>query len=106
MFEFDRNGTPIWNFTGKNLIRGETDGSSFPNGGLRATHRAAGYLSVDPTSPVFLRGDTVFVPSCLVSFTGHALDEKTPLIRSLDALSREGSRLLNHLGVKVSRVEY
>ena len=93
MFEFDRSGKPIWKFEGKNLLKGETDGSSYPNGGLRATHRAGGYLSVDTTSPIFLRGDTVFVPSCLVSYYGHALDEKTPLLRASDALSREGVRL-------------
>jgi glutamine synthetase len=75
---------------GKNLLKGETDGSSYPTGGLRATHRAGGYLSVDPTSPIFLRGDTIFIPACLVSYYGHALDEKTPLLRASDALSREG----------------
>ena len=79
---------------------GETDGSSYPNGGLRATHAAGGYLAVDPTSPIFLRGDTIFIPSCLVSYYGHALDEKTPLLRATDALSREGARLLNLLGYK------
>ena len=52
---------------------GETDGSSYPNGGLRATHRAGAYLTVDPTSPIFLRGDTIFIPSCLVSYYGHAV---------------------------------
>ena len=58
------------------LSPGETDGSSFPNGGLRATHTAGAYLSVDPTSPIFLRGDTIFIPAAFVAFTGHALDEK------------------------------
>jgi len=101
MFEFDSAGLPVWNFSGKMLLKGETDGSSFPNGGLRQTHRAAAYLTVDPTSPVFLRDDTIFIPACFVAYTGHALDEKTPLLRSLDALSTEGSRLLAHLGVKV-----
>lgn len=98
MFEFDNSGVPVWNFKGKSLLKGETDGSSYPSGGLRATHRAGGYLTVDPTSPIFLRGDTIFIPSCLSSYYGHALDEKTPLLRSLDALSREGTRLLNLLG--------
>lgn len=100
MFEFNKEGKPVWDFKGKNLLKGETDGSSYPNGGLRATHRAGGYLAVDPTSPVFLRGDTVFVPACLVSYYGHALDEKTPLLRASDAMSREGARLLNLLGYK------
>ena len=75
-FEFDKDGVPQWDFKGKNILKGETDGSSYPNGGLRATHAAGGYLSVDPTSPIFLRGDTIFIPACLVSYYGHALDEK------------------------------
>lgn len=104
MFEFDREGTPVWDFKGKNILKGETDGSSYPNGGLRATHRAGGYLSVDPTSPIFLRGDTIFIPSCLVSYYGHALDEKTPLLRASDALSREGTRLLKLLGYNVNSI--
>lgn len=102
MFHFDAQGKPIWEFRGKNLLKGETDGSSYPNGGLRATHRAGGYLALDSTSPIFLRGDTVFIPSCLVSYYGHALDEKTPLLRAIDALSREGVRLLRLLGYNVS----
>lgn len=94
----------MWDFKGKNILKGETDGSSYPNGGLRATHSAGAYLSVDPTSPVFLRGDTIFIPSCMVSYYGHALDEKTPLLRASDAMSREGSRLLGNLGYKVKSV--
>ena len=66
----------------QDLIKGETDGSSFPNGGLRNTHTAGGYLAIDPSSPIFLRGDTIFLPSCFVSYYGHALDEKTPVHRS------------------------
>ena len=80
MFEFNKEGLPVWDFKGKNILKGETDGSSYPNGGLRATHRAGGYLSVDPTSPIFLRGDTIFIPSCLVSYYGHALDEKVKFL--------------------------
>jgi len=105
MIEFDSTGKPAWDFKGKNILRGETDGSSYPNGGLRATHRAGGYLTVDPTSPIFLRGDTVFIPACFVAFTGQALDEKTPLLRSGDALSREGKRLLSLLGYKVNGLQ-
>ena len=100
MVEFDREGSPVWDFNGKKLLKGETDGSSFPNGGLRATHTAGAYLCIDPTSPIYLRGDTIFIPSTMVSYHGHALDEKTPLLRASDALSREGVRLLHHLGVK------
>lgn len=104
MFHFDNTGKTVWDFKGKNLLKGETDGSSYPNGGLRATHRAGGYLAVDATSPIFLRGDTIFIPSCLVSYYGHALDEKTPLLRSIDALSREGVRLLKLLGYNVNSI--
>lgn len=104
MLEFDSQGVPVWSFKGRHILKGETDGSSFPNGGLRATHTAAAYLAIDPTSPVFLRGDTIFVPAAMVSYHGHALDEKTPLLRSLDALSREGTRLLAHLNYNVSKV--
>ena len=102
MFEFDKEGVLEWNFKGKHLLRGETDGSSYPNGGLRVTHSAAAYLTIDPTSPIFLRGDTVFIPACMVSYYGHALDEKTPLLRSLDALSKQGTRLLNLLNYKTT----
>ena len=105
MMEFDKAGKPVWDFKGKNILKGETDGSSYPNGGLRATHRAGAYLSVDPTSPIFLRGDTIFIPACLVSYYGHALDEKTPLLRASDALSREGVRLLGHLGYKAKKLQ-
>jgi glutamine synthetase len=100
MVEFNKDGTPAWDFDGKALMNGETDGSSYVNGGLRATHTAGGYLSIDPTSPIFLRGDTIFIPACLTSYYGYALDEKTPLLRASDALSREGARLLNNLGYK------
>jgi glutamine synthetase len=102
--DFDTQGRPIWDFKGKNLLSGETDGSSYPNGGLRETHRAGGYVTIDPTSPIFLRGDTIFIPASLCSFDGHALDEKTPLHRASDALSREGVRLLKHLGVETSGI--
>jgi glutamine synthetase len=99
MFSFDSHtGEPRWNLEGKDLLKGETDGSSYAHGGLRSTHNAGGYLAVDPTSNIFIRGDTVFVPACLASYHGSALDEKTPLLRSVDALSREGTRLMNLLG--------
>jgi glutamine synthetase len=102
MMTFDENNEVAQDFTGKSLIKGETDGSSFPNGGLRDTHRAGGYLAVDTSSPIFCRGDTVFIPSAFVCYNGAALDEKTPLLRSNAALSREGSRLFSQLGIDVS----
>lgn len=105
MIEFDRDGRPVWDFKGKNLLRGETDGSSYPNGGLRATHRAGAYLVIDTTSPIYLRGDTIFIPACMIAYTGHALDEKTPLLRSVDAMSREGTRLLKLLGWNVKGLQ-
>ena len=94
----------MWDFQGKHLLRGETDGSSYPNGGLRATHRAGAYLTIDATSPIFLRGDVIFIPSCMVTFEGKSIDEKIPLLRASDAVSREGSRLLTLLGRKTSKV--
>jgi len=103
-FEFDKDGVAQWDFKGKHILKGETDGSSYPNGGLRATHTAGGYLSVDPTSPIFLRGDTIFIPASFVNYHGQALDEKTPLLRSCDALSRESKRLMGHLGFNIEGV--
>jgi len=100
MLKFNSKTNQIqYDFKGKDLIQGETDGSSFPNGGLRATHTAAGYLAIDTSSPVFLRGDTIFIPSVFVSYYGKALDEKTPLLRSNDAMSKHGGRLLKCLGM-------
>jgi glutamine synthetase len=105
MFTFGADGKPSHSFKGKELLQGETDGSSFPNGGMRATHTAGGYTILDPTSPIFLRGDTVYVPTVFVSFYGDALDEKTPLLRSMKAVSDEGCRLLKHLGYNVGSVQ-
>jgi glutamine synthetase len=105
MFKFKRNGELEWDFSANDLLFGETDGSSYPSGGLRATHTAGGYLVIDPTSPIFLRGDTIFIPSCFVSYNGHCLDEKTPLLRSNDAMSREGTRLLKLLGYNVQSLQ-
>ena len=105
MFSFGPDGKVVHKFKGSELLKGETDGSSYPNGGMRATHTAGGYTVIDPTSPIFLRGDTVFVPTVFVSFYGDALDEKTPLLRSMRAVSEEGSRLLGHLGYKVKSVQ-
>lgn len=102
MLEFDSNGEVKQDFKGKTLVKGETDGSSYPNGGLRGTHQAGGYLAVDTSSPIFCRGDTIFIPSAFVSYYGAALDEKTPLLRSNAALDKEGSRLFSLLGLDTS----
>ena len=104
MIKYDEKKGVRWDFTAKQLLSGETDGSSCPSGGLRDTSRAGGYLSIDPTSPIFLRGDVIFIPSCLTSYFGAALDEKTPLHRAAAALNREGVRLLKLLGYNVSSV--
>lgn len=102
MLEFDKSMDVEQDFKGKSLIKGETDGSSYPNGGLRGTHRAGGYLAIDTSSPILLRGDTIFIPSVFVSYYGASLDEKTPLLRANNALNTEGSRLLKKLGLDVS----
>jgi glutamine synthetase len=102
MLEFDENMEVKQDFKGKTLVKGETDGSSFPNGGLRATHTAGGYLVIDTSSPIVLRGDTIFIPSVFVSYYGAALDEKTPLLRANNALNKQGTRLLTQLGLDAS----
>mmetsp|Transcript_10001 Transcript_10001/g.35252 ORF Transcript_10001/g.35252 Transcript_10001/m.35252 type:complete len:706 (+) Transcript_10001:63-2180(+) len=104
-FKSGHDGKPVFDLKGKDLLKGETDGSSYPNGGLRGTHRAGGYLAIDCTSPIFLRGDTIFIPSCLISYHGDALDEKTPLLRSVDAMDREGTRLLKLAGFGVAGLQ-
>jgi glutamine synthetase len=105
MFSFGADGKVVHKLKGSDLLKGETDGSSYPNGGMRATHTAGGYTIIDATSPIFLRGDTVFVPTVFVSFHGDALDEKTPLLRSMRAVSDEGVRLLKHLGMEVKGLQ-
>uniref|UniRef100_A0A7S1N4S4 GS catalytic domain-containing protein n=1 Tax=Eutreptiella gymnastica TaxID=73025 RepID=A0A7S1N4S4_9EUGL len=95
---FNRDGSMGVDFDGKALVKGETDGSSYPNGGLRATHTAGGYTIIDPSSPIFIRGDTVHIPACFVTWHGHSIDEKTPLLRAQQALSKEGIRLMKLLG--------
>ena len=104
MFTFGPDGKPVYSYKGENLFRGESDGSSFPNGGLRATHTAAGYTVIDSSSYIFMRGDTIFIPTIFISWTGHAIDEKTPLLRSMGALNKEAVRLLKNLGYNVSKV--
>ncbi|MEF9952226.1 MAG: glutamine synthetase III [Clostridium sp.] len=96
------DGTVIMEFSGKELIKGEADGSSFPSGGLRATFEARGYTAWDPTSPAFLKEDeggvTLCIPTAFCSFTGEALDKKTPLLRSIEALQTQVLRVLRSLG--------
>src|SRR4029078_11958923 len=103
------DGRALLEFSGKELIKGEPDASSFPSGGIRATFEARGYTAWDPTSPAFLRmppnGATLMIPTAFCSWTGEALDKKTPLLRSCGALRRQAVRLLHLLGHKdVSRV--
>ena len=91
-------------FKGKELIKGEPDASSFPNGGLRATCEARGYTSWDPTSYAFIKDDVLCIPTAFCSYTGEALDKKTPLLRSMDALSNQARRILKLFGKDVSYV--
>ena len=92
------DGRVIMEFSGSELVRGEPDASSFPSGGLRATFEARGYTAWDPTSFAFVKDDSLYIPTCFFSFTGEALDKKTPLLRSLDVLSREAVRILRLFG--------
>ena len=101
----DRVDLVLFFLPGKELLKGETDGSSYPSGGLRATHEAGGYTVIDPTSPMYIRGDTIFVPSVFVSWYGDALDEKTPLLRAQQAVNSAGKRLLKALGYEVGGVQ-
>ena len=98
--EPNHDGTAITKFTGKNLIQGEPDASSFPNGGLRATFEARGYTAWDPTSPAFIKDDVLCIPTAFCSYTGEALDKKTPLLRSGQALNREARRVLKLFGIE------
>ncbi len=92
------NGGVIMVFSGKELIKGEPDASSFPNGGLRATFEARGYTAWDPTSYAFIKGKTLCIPTAFCSYSGHALDKKTPLLRSMEALNKQALRILHLFG--------
>ena len=94
------DGRVMMEFTGKSLVRGESDGSSFPNGGLRATFEARGYTAWDPTSSAFVRDGSLYIPTCFFSYTGESLDKKTPLLRSMEEVSREALRILRLFGDK------
>ena len=92
------DGRVIMEFSGKELVKGESDGSSFPNGGLRATFEARGYTAWDPTSCAFVKDGSLYIPTCFFSYTGDSLDKKTPLLRSMDEVSREAVRILRLFG--------
>ena len=91
-------GEVIMDFSGKELVKGEPDASSFPSGGLRATFEARGYTAWDPTSPAFIKDRTLYIPTAFCSYSGEALDKKTPLLRSMEALSKEAVKVLKLLG--------
>src|SRR5713101_6577005 len=101
------DGRAILEFSGKELVRGEPDASSFPSGGIRATFEARGYTAWDPTSPAFIfenpNGATLVIPTAFLSWTGEALDKKTPLLRSMEALSNQALRILRLFGNKEAR---
>lgn len=92
------DGQIIMDFSGKELVKGEPDASSFPSGGLRATFEARGYTAWDPTSPAFIKDRTLYIPTAFCSYSGEALDKKTPLLRSMDTLNREAVKILHLLG--------
>ena len=92
------DGQIIMDFSGKELVKGEPDASSFPSGGLRATFEARGYTAWDPTSPAFIKDTTLYIPTAFCSYSGEALDKKTPLLRSMEALSKEACKVLRLLG--------
>ncbi|MEE0425931.1 MAG: glutamine synthetase III [Blautia sp.] len=94
------DGQVIMDFSGKELVKGEPDASSFPSGGLRATFEARGYTAWDPTSPAFIKDGTLYIPTAFCSYSGEALDKKTPLLRSMDTLNKEAVNILHILGNK------
>ena len=94
----DSNGRIIMEFSGKELIKGEPDASSFPSGGLRATFEARGYTAWDPTSPAFVKDGSLYIPTAFCSYTGEILDKKTPLLRSMDVISEQAIRVLRLFG--------
>ena len=97
------DGQIIMDFSGKELVKGEPDASSFPSGGLRATFEARGYTAWDPTSPAFIKDRTLYIPTAFCSYSGEALDKKTPLLRSMDTLNKQAVRILHILGNKEVR---
>ena len=98
------DGTVLMSFSGKELVQGEPDASSFPSGGLRATFEARGYTAWDPTSPAFIKDEVLCIPTAFISYTGEALDKKTPLLRSQVALETQAKRVLKLFGREPERV--
>ena len=98
----DKEGKPLTRFSGKELVQGEPDASSFPSGGLRSTFEARGYTTWDPTSYAFIKGTCLYIPSAFVSYSGEALDEKTPLLRSMETLNKQAKRILKLFGNQTS----
>ena len=98
------DGKAIMEFSGKALIMGEPDASSFPSGGLRATFEARGYTAWDPTSYAFVKDGTLYIPTAFCSYTGEVLDKKTPLLRSMEALNKQGLRVLKCLNMPANRI--
>ncbi len=101
----NKDGTAIMEFSGKELVKGESDASRFPNGGLRATAEARGYTAWDPTSYAFIKDGTLCIPTAFCSWTGEALDKKTPLLRSMKAVTTQAKRVLHLFGKEVSHVD-
>ena len=101
--EPDKNGEPIMKFSGKSLVKGESDASSFPSGGLRATFEARGYTAWDPTSYAFVKDRSLYIPTAFCSYGGEALDKKTPLLRSMETLNHEALRILRLFGNKTAK---
>lgn len=99
-----KDGGVLMELSGKELIKGEPDASSFPNGGLRSTFEARGYTAWDPTSYAFIKDGILCIPTAFCSYNGHALDKKTPLLRSMEEISKQGVRLLSVLGKKAERI--
>ena len=99
-----KDGGVLMELSGKELIKGEPDASSFPNGGLRSTFEARGYTAWDPTSYAFIKNGILCIPTAFCSYNGHALDKKTPLLRSMEEISKQGVRLLSILGKKAERI--
>ena len=97
------DGQVIMDFSGKELVKGEPDASSFPSGGLRATFEARGYTAWDPTSPAFIKDGTLYIPTAFCAYSGEALDKKTPLLRSMETLDKEATNLLHIMGNKEVR---
>jgi len=96
--DFKGDSSFILKFSGKELIRGESDASSFPTGGMRETYEARGYTAWDPTSPAFIKGHVLYIPTAFCSYSGMALDKKTPLLRSMQAINKQGKRILKLFG--------